>query len=170
MNSQKGLIGWIVLIFIVIVSVVVAFAVINYSTSLPGDSAYPLKQLTEEFRLFASDIDFSGRASAYLDMSVERLDELQQLIKQKGKDTEIIQTLIRLDDEEDKAITNLGREKNRGNNIGESLTKFETLLLKQQTILQNLSYDVLGDTQEALQKAYLQTDETLSRVRGLNGR
>ena len=170
MRLQKGLIGFLAVVFLAIAAVIILNLFFNSIESLPGDSLYPVKRLGENLKLSINELSFLSRANVYLDMAAERLNELSQLVKKQNKGQEMIETLSRLQEEEDKALANLEREKARGTNLAESVNRFESLLLKQQTVLQNLSFDVLRDVQKAVQRAYLHTDDILQGVHNLYGR
>lgn len=164
MTSQKGLIGWLILGSLALLIIFGGLLVLNSYSSLPGDPSYPIKQITEDLKLSANELSFAGRANVYLEMSEERLNELSELIKRRGGEKEIIETLSKLQDQQTKALNNLERALGKSSDVTELLNKFEAILQKEQEVFPELSYQVLGSAQEALQKASSYVSETLSRV------
>lgn len=167
MKSQKGLIGWVVLGILALCLITGGFLVIFSHDSLPGDWVYPIKEITENLKLAVNELSFEGRADVYLDMSEERSSELNQLVKGRNKEKEIIETLDRLKEQQDRALNNLERARSKGVNVTNLLNKLEANLQKQQTIFPELSYQVVGSASEALQKALSNSGETLSKVENL---
>lgn len=164
MKSQKGLIGWIILTLLALTIISGGLLILNSYNSIPGDASYPIKEILENLKLSANELSFEGRANIYMEMVQERLDELAELIKRRGSEKEVLETLSKLQDQQLKALNNLERARSKNSNVTDLINKFEAILKKEQTVFSELSFQVVGEASEAFQKASTKTDETLARV------
>lgn len=164
MKFQQGQIGWIILVFVAIVLSVIVFLTLNSSNSIPGDTLYPFKQFKENLIQAGNELSYEGRANLFIASAEERLRELELLVKNQLPESYILVTLQRLADQEDKAFDSMERLRSRGTNITVQFNKMEQLLQKQKQILPVLSYQVVGNTLEELQKGLTFTDEALARL------
>lgn len=169
--NQQGFIGWIFLIFLVGLLLGSVFVVVNSFYSLPGDFTYPVKEIMENLRLSANELSFKGRASVYLDLSAERLNELQKMVAIRDKQSQIIPTLAKLQDQQKKAIINIEREvSNKGNDVIAQIARLEANVKRQQMIFPELRYQVVEPNSSAFEKALAESTDTLDKVKELKNR
>lgn len=164
--KENGLVGKIVLVAVagglITLTIVIAKETPN---SLPGDLVYPLKGIVENLKLAQHELEYAGRANAYLDITQARLTEIEGLIKKRGKDKEIIATIPRLLDAQAKAISNLGRARTQNENIPPLLiVKLKTILQKEQQDLPELIFEVSQEAAEEIKKAIYQSNVDLERL------
>lgn len=164
MKSQKGLIGWIILAILGVALLILGLLYLKSFDSLPGDSSYKFKEISENLQLTIYDLSFDGKAGQYLEMADVRITELQELVKKGNKDKEIIETLQRLNDHQTKALNNIDRARNKSINVAGLLIKMEVVLQKEQIVFPELSFQVVEETAQAFQKATSQADDLLTIV------
>ncbi|MBI2039488.1 hypothetical protein HYT18_00250 [Candidatus Microgenomates bacterium] len=167
MKSQKGLVGWIVLGILAMMIIFGGLTVVNSDKSIPGDYSYFIKEISENLKLGTNELNFEGRARLYVEMTEERMKELQELVKKGNRDKEIIETLEKLQDQQTKALANLERARARATDVAELLNSIEENVQNQQNLFPQLAYQVVGPAQEAFQKALIFSNETLSKVENL---
>ena len=168
--NQQGLMGWIWLIFLIIILAGSVFVVGKSFDDLPGDFTYPVKQVMENLRLTANEVSFQGRASVYLDLAAERLNELQRMVTIRDKQSQIIPTLAKLQDQQQKVIANIERGHSKGDNVTAQITKLVADLKAQQIIFAELIYQVAEPNSSAFDKAIIQSEVTLDKVNELKNR
>lgn len=167
MSFENGLAGKIVLIITTVALIALAVIVVkNTPNSLPGDFIYPFKAVVENFRLSQQEFEFkyAGRTSIYLDMLQARFSEIEQLIKRKNKDKEIIATTKRLLEVQEKTLNNLGHAKIQGGNTPPLFTRLESILRQEQNNLSGLTFEVSQPTREAITKIIEQSKIDLERL------
>ena len=168
-ENQQGLIGWIVLAALALLIIFGGLALLDSYDSIPGDKSYPVKQFSESLKIAINELNFESRALVYLEASEERLNELIELVKRRDRDKEILETLNRLKDQQTKAITNIERARGKGTDINGLLKRLETLLQKEQEVFPELSFQVIGESAEALQVAQSDIVDIQSRIDFLRG-
>lgn len=169
MNSQRGLIGWIVFIFLILLIVLGIFLISSSSNSLPGDLIYPVKQIKENLRLSVYEINFESRANIYVDLSEERFNELEKLIKMTGKDKEIVETSKRLLAQQRRALENIQRARSRAVNVAQTLDRLDDDLKTQQQFLTEFVFQVVGPTADALQQALNESNQISEQINIIKG-
>jgi hypothetical protein len=150
---------WAVALAAVLVLILIGAGTVTASTSsLPGDTLYPVKTATEKVQGFFT-LDSEAKANFHMKLAQRRLDELELLVK---RNRSIPQSLLAvMNTETDGAIEILSQNKQAGN---ESIDRLMGLTSNQKAVLTELIEKVPPKAKWRLQEALKRSEHAHGRA------
>lgn len=159
------------LFFIILTGLIVGgiFTYINLPSSIPGDLIYPLKKIYEKLQLAANELSYEKRAQVFTELSNNRLNEFEKLVKKKD-DSRVPEALDQIILMERKALDAIEREQSRGTNTTADLSKIEESFTKQLDTLKKLYFEVSPENYILMDRVTESIQENLNRLVMLKNR